>query len=215
VAAAVTFGIVFAATRPTDPIAGKDRSIYMVGDSLLAGASWGNDSFDDPAPDGYGVKVDAFMGQTAADHLAGVTHYAGGDAPERLVIALGTNDARDGGWGPDDEAAFDELVGAAPARTCIVFVLPAAGPQAAEPGRTQIATAASAIRTIAEAEPRHQVADFAEFITAHPGLIAADGIHLRGHEDGNENGVDHGAQAAYRDWLWTYIDRCQGAPQAE
>ena len=65
------------------------------------------------------------------------------------VIELGTNDARDGGWTQSDADAYRSLVNSAPDRTCITFVLPAAGPGASASERTQIAAASKAIRQIA------------------------------------------------------------------
>ena len=192
-----------------DPLAGKERSVYVVGDSIVAGAALNNDArFAEPAPDGYAVKVDAFMGQTVADHIDQVRSYAADNTPERLVIELGTNDARnDGGWTASDEAAYRALVDAAPERTCITFVLPHAGPGASAFERTEIERAATSIRGIAAAEPRHVVADFGAFIDGHPDLIAADGIHLRVDDDDAQAVKD-----AYRDWLWSFIAKCPGAP---
>ena len=205
----LALSIAFVATGCNiDPIANKPKSVYVVGDSIVASAAWNNDArFAVPAPAGYSVKVDAFMNQTVDDHLAGVRKYAAQDVPERLVIELGTNDARNGGWTQSDVDAYRSLVNSALARTCITFVLPAAGAGATSYERTQIAAASKAIRQIAAGEQRRQVADFAAFQAAHPEFIHADGIHLR-IEDADAQVV----KDAYRDWLWSFIANCPGAP---
>lgn len=209
IATALAVGLAMtAAGCNVDPIANKPKSVYVVGDSIVASAAWNNDArFAVPAPEGYSVKVDAFMGQTVADHLAGVRKYASQNVPERLVIELGTNDARDGGWTQSDADAYRSLVNSAPDRTCITFVLPAAGPGASASERTQIAAASKAIRQIAAGERRYQVADFADFHAAHPDLIQPDGIHLR-TDGANAQAV----KDTYRDWLWSFIAKCPGAP---
>ena len=197
-----------------DPIAGVDRSIYLVGDSVMASAEWGNGTWDDPAPDGYKTRTEAFGGKTAADHLEEVRRYASENVPERLVVELGTNEARAGGWGPSDDDTYRALIAAAPARSCVVVVVPAAAPWASATDRTNLEAAAAEIRQIADTRPNRRVLEFSTFIDAHPGLVAADGIHLV--DDPDEPGTATAeARDAYRDWLWPSVVDCAGERRAD
>jgi hypothetical protein len=198
--------LVAGALSSCDPIANKPNSIYLVGDSILFDATALNLTFTKPAPAGYGVRVDADLGATATRWLASVQGYAAQNVPERLVIELGTNDARNGGgWSAADDANYRALVDAAPARSCIVAVLPAATPAAPLADRLAIDQARAAIAAIVAAEPRHVVADFAGYLATHPADVEADGIHL------STDGADRQAvQDRYRDWLWPSITACTG-----
>lgn len=192
-----------------DPIVTNKKSVYMVGDSILMSASWNNSSFTKAAPKGYSVKVDAFMGKTVADYQEQVAAYGKQDAPERLVIELGTNDAHDG-WSAADTANYQAMVDSAPARTCIVAVVPAVSSGASAADRAGIADAQVAIRKIMAKETRKRVAEFSEFIAAHPDEIApADGIHLLTQTD--NDAWNSKVKADYAAWIWSYANACKGA----
>lgn len=192
-----------------DPIVTNKKSVYMVGDSILMSASWNNDAFNKPAPKGYAVKVDAFMGKKVADYQDAVASYGKQDAPERLVIELGTNDAHDG-WSAADTANYQKLVDSAPARTCIVAVVPAAAPTASAADRAGIADAQVAIRKIMAKETRKQVAESSELMSAHPEQISgADGIHLLTQTGGAD--WDNWVKQTYSAWIWSYANACKGA----
>jgi hypothetical protein len=198
--------LVAGASGSCDPIAGKAASIYFVGDSILFDATVYNTTFKQPAPTGYGVRVDSDIGATSARWLASVQAYAKQNVPERLVVELGTNDARnDGGWSAADDDGYRALVGAAPARTCIVFVLPAVTDAAPAADRAAVDEGRAAIAAVAAAEPRHHVVvDFAAFQADHPDDVRSDGVHLATDTDERRQQV----QDDYRDWLWPSVLAC-------
>ncbi len=188
-----------------DPIEDQPKSFYFVGDSILFDMTLGNTMFYVHQPAGYAARVDGKPGATTADWLPSVQKYAAQDVPERLIIELGTNEARDAdGWTDADAEAYRTLVEAAPARTCIVGVLPAAAPAASIEVRQELAAAAADIADIVSERPRHQLAPFATFLADHPTWVEPDGIHL----------VDSGSQrdavqAGYRDWIWIHALACR------
>lgn len=82
------------------------RFIYQVGDSITMSVAWENDSWGTRVPSGYTYKAHSFMGDRIADHVEKVTYYGERNAPERLVIELGSNDAR-AGWSSSEGESSD------------------------------------------------------------------------------------------------------------
>ena len=188
-----------------DPIEDQPKSFYFVGDSILFDMTLGNTSFYVRQPAGYAARVDGKPGATTADWLPSVQKYAAQDVPERLIVELGTNEARDAdGWTEADADAYRALVEAAPDRTCITAVLPAAGPAAPASVRVELARAAGDIADIVAEQRAHHVADFATFLADHPSWVEADGIHLVDTGDQRD-----AVQAAYRDWIWIHALACR------
>ena len=205
VVGAVAVAVALVASSGCDPIEDQPKSFYFIGDSILFDMTLGNTSFYVHQPAGYAARVDGKPGATTADWLPSVEKYAAQDVPERLIVELGTNEARDAdGWTEADADAYRTLVEAAPDRSCVVGVLPAAGPAASATVRRELRDAAEDIAEIVGERPAHHLADFATFLADHPGWVEADGIHLVDTGDQRD-----AVQAAYRDWIWIHALACR------
>lgn len=165
------------ATVP-DPLAAPGSGLVVLGDSLTV------ESREAIAAVLPGATIDAVGGRTIArSHLsdAGLDRVAElrQAGPTQWVVALGTNDAAYA-LRPDDEIRADvtDLLDAIGPDACVLWVLPYVVDPVPQEG---IDRASAAAFVIAEQVGRlacRAVVPWGAAVTAEPGLIEADGVHL-------------------------------------
>jgi hypothetical protein len=212
------------------PIPGK---VIVVGDSVTQQAfdpdGDGTNSYTTNAP--ADRNIFAKMGWTTKDVQTTVNNYSIFRHPQKLVVAVGLNDAStffSDGWTADDLTRFRTLLNTPNANTCIALVLPGH----AETGSTswfnswaaQIDEARADLITLAAERPRTVIIDWQTVIDEHPEYVDEDGIHLltphtSPMEDlmdasaGQMNTVDPAAAEARQNFYWDGVAQCD-APTA-
>ena len=172
--------------------------ILVVG-LVLLGETWLNRSLPEVAVYGDSLLLPATNPlQAASAKSADVTvrAYPGADLPlwaeqikvtkpSRLVLALGTNDARLQGVGP-----FEDLLSSLPSSTCVVWPRPYRATD-------QIAAFDAAMDPLLARHPNVRVIDWASQVAAHPEYLLPDGLHYN----------DAGAKA-YASMLFLAVEEC-------
>jgi hypothetical protein len=165
---------------PPGPPAPTPATVDVYGDSVTWGATWGHD-FAAGRPTGTTVRTSSWLGWTYADVQTDATARAAQGYAETVVVALGTNNARDG-WQATDTAALRQLVATFHPSTCIVLVTPAVVSTRTAAAWPQLAAGVYgshvAMYDLQRARPGTVVAPWYAAVSADPSLLAADGIHL-------------------------------------
>jgi hypothetical protein len=202
-------------------------TVMVVGDSLSQQAFDPNadntQTFTTNAPVASLRNVNVKMGWAVPNIQTHVSNYAIFRWPERLVVALGANDASPlfnaDGWTNTDLQNFRTLINTVHTNSCVVLVLPYAGSAANAAWAAEINEARTAIATLANERPRTLVADWADVVAEHPEYVDEDGIHLLtpnhtptedliAASQGQLNPVDQAAADARQNFYWSSAAQC-------
>ena len=109
-------------------------------------------------------------------------YEAAATIPAGITLALGSNDAGtwkpDGGWTQADADRWATVTAAVDPRTCLTVVLPHFEPSAEATYPGVLAEIDQARAVISALPAVDVVRDWRPPVAAHPGWLAADGIHL-------------------------------------
>lgn len=98
--------------------------------------------------------------------------------PDVVIVAMGTNNAKDGVWGADDDAAIVATIAAIPEATCVVLVNLGHAPTATAAYQAGAAAGNLAYAATVDADPnRLRLADWRSLSKGAPAWFTADGIH--------------------------------------
>lgn len=209
------------------------NTIMVLGDSVTQQAfdpdADGTFNYTASAPtDASRRGVFAHMGWAVPDVQQTVTNYSIYRWPQRLVVALGFNDASplwgSDGWTAADLERFRVLINTPHPTSCVSLVLPAylMTPGMNTAWATEVDKARADLTALAATRPNTMLVDWKPVIDAHPEYMSEDGIHLAtpgytptdnliAASEDRLNPVDPVAAAARQDFLWAAGAQCTPA----
>ncbi|HEX9774535.1 MAG TPA: hypothetical protein VGB83_03020 [Actinomycetota bacterium] len=147
----------------------NDQPVFLIGDSLLAGASDIGELSTKLADDGWIPEVDAVVGRSTLSAIEVVSARI--EVPKDVVVVLGTNPSATLGNFPDEIRQLIDLLGERGAKR--ILWIP---PRHSDPA--VYAERAGAL--FATVDRRLHVPDWGAVIDQLPELIGDDGLHLSG-----------------------------------
>ena len=205
--------------------------VIVVGDSVTQQAfdpnADGTFSYTANAPTVANRGVFAAAGWAVPQVQDTVNNYSIFRWPERLVVAMGLNDASTlagDGWNTDDLNRFRTLINTPQSNTCVVLVLPGHAATGSTPWFSQWATeidqARADLTQLATERPRTMLIDWQTVIDQNPQYMDEDGIHLltpntNPDQDlalaaqGQIAAVEPAAAAARQEFYWNGAAQCE------
>jgi hypothetical protein len=158
-----------APSTETDMPAGTRRAMTVIGDSLAVGMK----PYLGSVLPGWAVSVDGRVGRPLAEGMSVLrgTSLPPSASSSVLAMSLFTND--DPRSTPQLASAIDQSLRAAGPSGCVVWATIARDPV----GGVSYQAANDLLQRKAAATPRLRIADWAGYVSAHPGTLSAGNVH--------------------------------------